>query len=75
MHAILATMGTDGDVFPYVGLGDQLRAHDHQVTLAAPEPYRDLATDLGLGFRPLLTAEEASRMLADPASGTRSGAG
>jgi hypothetical protein len=26
MHAILATMGTDGDVFPHVGLGLRLRA-------------------------------------------------
>src|SRR6516164_2405531 len=66
MHAILATMGTDGDVFPYVGLGAQLLSRGHQVTLAAPEPYRDLAADLGLGFRPLVTAEEAGRMLADP---------
>jgi rhamnosyltransferase subunit B len=66
MHAILATMGTDGDVFPFVGLGVQLRARGHQVTLAAPEPYRDLAADLGLEFRPLVTADEAGRMLADP---------
>jgi UDP:flavonoid glycosyltransferase YjiC (YdhE family) len=66
MHAILATMGTDGDVFPFVGLGGQLRARGHQVTLAAPEPYRDLASSLGLEFRPLVTAEEAGRMLADP---------
>jgi UDP:flavonoid glycosyltransferase YjiC (YdhE family) len=66
MHAILATMGTDGDVFPHVGLGVRLRARGHHVTLAAPEPYRDLAADLGLGFRPLATADEANRMLADP---------
>jgi hypothetical protein len=66
MHAILATMGTDGDVFPYVGLGVQLRARGHPVTLAAPEPYRELAADLRLGFRPLVTAAEAGRMLADP---------
>ena len=66
MHAILATMGTDGDVFPHVGLGVQLRARGHPVTLAAPEPYRDRAADLGLAFCPLVTAEEAGRMLADP---------
>jgi UDP:flavonoid glycosyltransferase YjiC (YdhE family) len=66
MHAILATLGTDGDVFPHVGLGVQLRARGHQVTLAAPAPYRDRAADLGLGFLPLVTAEEAGRMLADP---------
>jgi UDP:flavonoid glycosyltransferase YjiC (YdhE family) len=66
MHATLATMGTDGNVFQFVGLGVQLQARGHQVTLAAPEPHRDLAADLGLGFRPLVTAEEAGRMLADP---------
>ncbi len=66
MHAILATMGTDGDVFPFVGLGVQLRARGHQVTLAAPEPHRDLAADLGLGFLPLVTDEEAGWILNDP---------
>jgi UDP:flavonoid glycosyltransferase YjiC (YdhE family) len=66
MHAILATMGTDGDVFPHAGLGVLLRARGHHVTLAAPEPYRGLAADLGLGFCALATAEEAGRMLADP---------
>ena len=46
MHAILATMGTDGDVFPYLGLGRVLRARGHRVTLAGPEPYRGRATAL-----------------------------
>ncbi len=66
MHVILATLGTDGDVFPFVGLGAKLRARRHQVTLTAPEPYRDLATRLGLAFQPLVTAEEIARVLADP---------
>src|SRR5213079_2172295 len=66
MHAILATVGTDGDVFPHVGLGAALRARGHRVTLAAPEPYRARAVELGLGFCPLVTAAEAGRMLADP---------
>ena len=66
MHVILATVGTDGDVFPHVGLGAVLRARGHRVTLAAPEPYRDRAHDLGLEFAPLVTADEAGRMLADP---------
>ena len=37
MHAILATMGTDGDVVPFVGLGERLRARGHRVTLVANE--------------------------------------
>src|SRR5947209_2734055 len=66
MHVILATVGTDGDVFPYLGLGRVLRARGHSVTLAAPETYRARAAAADLGFAPLVTAEEVSRMLADP---------
>ena len=66
MYIILATVGTDGDVFPHVGLGRVLRARGHRVTLAAPESYRARAATLGLGFVPLATAEEEGRMLADP---------
>ena len=48
MHTILATVGTDGDVFPHIGLGAALRARGHRVTLAAPETYRARAAALGL---------------------------
>jgi UDP:flavonoid glycosyltransferase YjiC (YdhE family) len=66
MHVILATVGTDGDVFPHVGLGVALRARGHRVTLAAPEPYRARADLLGIEFSPLVTDAEVRRMLADP---------
>ncbi|HET6572460.1 MAG TPA: glycosyltransferase [Fimbriiglobus sp.] len=66
MHVILATVGTDGDVFPHVGLGAALRARGHRVTLAAPEPYRARADALGIEFHPIVTAAEIGRALADP---------
>ncbi|HEV3438799.1 MAG TPA: glycosyltransferase [Gemmata sp.] len=66
MHVILATMGTDGDVFPHIGLGATLRARGHHVTLAAPEPYQTRALALGLEFCPLVTTAEVGRMIADP---------
>lgn len=66
MHAVLASVGTDGDVFPHVGLGTELRRRGHRVTLAAPEPYRAAAEARGLGFEPIVTAEEMARALADP---------
>jgi UDP:flavonoid glycosyltransferase YjiC (YdhE family) len=66
MHFILATVGTDGDVFPYIGLAAVLRGRGLRVTLAAPEPYRGRAISLGFEFCPLVTADEASRMLANP---------
>jgi UDP:flavonoid glycosyltransferase YjiC (YdhE family) len=66
MHVILATVGTDGDVFPHVGLGAVLHSREHRVTLAAPEPYRVRSLDLGLEFCPLVTAAEVDQMLSDP---------
>src|SRR3954462_6893098 len=66
MHVVLATVGTDGDVFPHVGLGAALRARGHRVTLAAPETYPARAPAADLEFCPLVTAEEVARMLADP---------
>jgi UDP:flavonoid glycosyltransferase YjiC (YdhE family) len=66
MHVILATVGTDGDVFPYLGLGRVLRSRGHRVTLAAPETYRARAAAASLEFASLVTSEEVDRMLADP---------
>ena len=66
MHAIFATMGTDGDVFPHIGLGIELRRRGHRVTLASPEPYRARAEALDLEFCALVSREETERMLSDP---------
>jgi UDP:flavonoid glycosyltransferase YjiC (YdhE family) len=66
MHIILATVGTDGDVFPHVGLGAALHARGHRVTLAAPETYRAQAKALGIEFCALAGVAEVDRMLADP---------
>jgi rhamnosyltransferase subunit B len=66
MHVILATVGTDGDVFPHLGLAATLRARGHRVTLAAPETFRARAHAFDLEFHPLVTAAEVTRMLADP---------
>jgi len=65
-HVILATVGTDGDVFPHLGLGAVLRDRGHRVTFAAPETYRDRARAFGHEFCPLVTNDEVGRMLADP---------
>jgi UDP:flavonoid glycosyltransferase YjiC (YdhE family) len=66
MHVVLATVGTDGDVFPYLGLGAALRERGHRVTLAAPETYRDRAAAFGFDFCSLVSAEMVSQMLGNP---------
>jgi rhamnosyltransferase subunit B len=66
MHAILVTMGTDGDVFPFVGLGARLRERGHRVTLVAPAYYQALAEQHGFGFHALISQAESDEFLANP---------
>jgi UDP:flavonoid glycosyltransferase YjiC (YdhE family) len=66
MHAILATLGTDGDVLPYVALGRALRRRGHAATLVTSDKYAPLAADGGLDFVNLLDRAEFDRVLSDP---------
>jgi rhamnosyltransferase subunit B len=66
MHALLLTVGTDGDVYPYVAVGARLRARGHRVTLLATEPYRALAADHGLAFGALVSTAETEEAFGNP---------
>src|SRR6266478_6294208 len=66
MHALLVTVGTGGDIFPYIGLGRVLRARGHQVTLVAPEDFASLAAEHDLAFRAVVSVEENHELLANP---------
>jgi len=66
MHALLVSVGTGGDVYPYVGLGVRLRARGHRVTLVANEQFRTLAVEHGLAFRALVSDEETQQLLGNP---------
>lgn len=47
---VIASWGSYGDVYPYVGLGRAVQALGHAVTLALPGYYRPLVEREGLGF-------------------------
>ena len=66
MHVILVTMGTDGDVFPYVGLGATLRSRGHRVTFAGPEPYHAMTLQNGLQFSCLVSQTDTEEFLNSP---------
>lgn len=66
MHVVLASFGTDGDVFPFVGLGVRLRARGHHVTLAANEHYRPLASQCDFKFRTLVSEKETQSLMGNP---------
>ena len=66
MHMILVSIGTDGDIFPYVGLGKRWRALGHNVTLIASARYTALASSQHFGFRELVSADEESELFDHP---------
>jgi rhamnosyltransferase subunit B len=65
MHAILASLGTDGDVLPFIGLGVALRARGHRVTVVASDQYADLIASHWLEFRRLVSAEDMRILLSN----------
>jgi UDP:flavonoid glycosyltransferase YjiC (YdhE family) len=66
VHAVLTSFGTDGDVFPYLGLARVLIERGHQVTLAIPEPFEASAHAIGAQFVPILTCVQSEAILSNP---------
>lgn len=66
MRAVLASIGTDGDIYPYVGLGVELKARGHQVALLASESYKPLATANDFEFHALVSTQENNELFGHP---------
>jgi sterol 3beta-glucosyltransferase len=70
MKIAILTMGTRGDVQPYVVLGQALQARGHQVTMATAKNFETLVKSYGIGFVPVeadfqavLESEEGKKMM------------
>jgi vancomycin aglycone glucosyltransferase len=53
MKALLTTVGSRGDLQPFVGLAIGLRQAGHEVTVAAPPNFRGWLEELGFSFHPV----------------------
>lgn len=53
MKIILISIGTRGDVEPFLAVGELLKSKGHKVICSFPEQFRSLAEDTGLDFFPL----------------------
>lgn len=53
MHFILVTIGSAGDLFPFLWIGRALQARGHRVDLLGPELHRTYADAAGLTFHGL----------------------
>ena len=50
MHILIAVSGSYGDVYPFIGLGRELKARGHEVTFCTNEHFRSAAEDEQLPF-------------------------
>lgn len=53
MRVVLATLGSFGDLYPMLAVGQALRDRGHAAVIAAPPVYGPRVAALGLEFRPL----------------------
>ncbi|MEM9301019.1 MAG: glycosyltransferase [Pseudomonadota bacterium] len=70
MRALIVTLGSRGDVQPFIALGMALRDRGHEVSLCTPDRFESFVTDHGLGFLPadggfidLLESEEGKQLI------------
>ncbi|HTU18473.1 MAG TPA: glycosyltransferase [Gemmataceae bacterium] len=58
MHVLLVSMGSMGDLLPFIALGRALRARGHDVTVLSNGYFRDMAEKEALRFVEVCPAEE-----------------
>lgn len=63
VNVLLTSIGTAGDIQPFIGLGIALRERGHRVTMLVNEHFEAWATENNLEFVPLGTEEEYRRAL------------
>ena len=66
LHVLLPTMGSAGDVHPFIALGVALQARGHRATILTNPIFQAVIESQGLGFLAVGTAEEANTAIANP---------
>jgi len=66
LNVLLATLGSAGDVHPFIALALGLRARGHRVTLITNPYFQTLIEAHGLRFLPLGGIEDVASVLGDP---------
>ena len=66
LHVLLSTIGSAGDVNPFVAIGSELKRRGHQVTLVTSAYFESLARGAGLDFVGLGNPEDYKKTVDDP---------
>jgi rhamnosyltransferase subunit B len=66
LNVLLPTLGSAGDVNPFVGLGLALMARGHRATVITNPYFQSSIEAQGLGFLPVGSLADVESALADP---------
>ena len=66
MHFLMTALGSYGDVYPVVGLGQALRGRGHQVSIVTNPHFRSVVEATGLEFVRLGTEEDYDKLADSP---------
>jgi len=66
MHVLLVPFGSAGDVYPFLGLGAELRRRGHRVTMITAGYFEQLALKAGFEFAPFTSREVYLEVIGDP---------
>jgi rhamnosyltransferase subunit B len=66
VHVLMPTLGSSGDVNPFIALGLTLRARGHRATILTNPLFQPLIEAQGLGFLPVGRIEDIGSFIADP---------
>jgi len=66
MNVLLPTLGSAGDVHPFIALGAALEARGHRATIITTPLYQPLIEAQGLGYLPVGTLEQVRAAIAHP---------
>ena len=66
LNLLLTTLGSAGDVNPFLAIGQALRDRSHRVTLITSSHFQEVAAQAGLAFAGLGTREDYAQVIDDP---------
>lgn len=66
MRILIATVGSHGDVLPFIALGRELQRRGHDIRFYADKTFEHLANEAALHFTPISTGAEYQDALQNP---------
>ena len=60
MRILLVPIGSAGDVYPFIGIGLELKARGHHVTLYTSDHFRQIVESLGIEFASMSRVDSIS---------------